>query len=130
MAYCVTDLFQIRVIILKFYLTSVVVKKLNYCFVYFVEKYLGQHLNLISKQNVSLFFSVYKSIQKYTKAIDSSSPEEAGWAMLSYRCPGRVDQKTKFFSRAVAVQWLGELLPPSMENPFQVANFFLKSKSL
>ena len=39
-----------------------------------------------------------------TKAVNSTCPEEAGRAMLSYECPGRCGQKTKFFSRADTVQ--------------------------
>ena len=38
-----------------------------------------------------------------TKAVNSTCPEEAGRAMLSYEYPARCSQKTKFFSRADTV---------------------------
>ena len=46
-----------------------------------------------------------------TKAVNSTCPEEAGRAMLSYECPGRCGQKTKFFSRADTVQCFSACQP-------------------
>ena len=49
-----------------------------------------------------------------TKAVNSTCPEEAGRAMLSYECPGRCGQKTKFFSRADTVQWTSYIAQKSI----------------
>ena len=66
-------------------------------------------LSEIEKAEMSLSSSLYgcclSTVPPFprTKAVDSSCPEEAGWAMLLYECPGRCCQKTKFFRRADTV---------------------------
>ena len=73
--------------------------------------YLKDLLSEIEKAELSLSPSLSGSCLSTvppfprTKAVNSTRPEEAGRAMLSYECPGRCGQKTKFFSRADTVQW-------------------------
>ena len=72
--------------------------------------YLKDLLSEIEKAEMSLSPSLSGSCLSTvppfprTKAVNSTCPEEAGRAMLSYECPGRCGQKTKFFSRADTVQ--------------------------
>ena len=73
--------------------------------------YLEDLLSEIEKAEMSLSPSLSGSCLSTvppfprTKAVNSTCPEEAGRAMLSYECPGRCGQKTKFFSRADTVHW-------------------------
>ena len=77
--------------------------------------YLEDLLSEIEKAEMSLSPSLSGSCLSTvppfprTKAFNSTCPEEAGRAMLSYECPGRCGQKTKFFSRADTVHWAPSL---------------------
>ena len=84
--------------------------------------YLEDLLSEIEKAEMSLSPSLSGSCLSTvppfprTKDVNSSCPEEAGRAMLSYECPGRCGQKTKFFSTAGTVQW--EMGSTAVQSPF------------